>query len=412
MSLPDGSASIWVVATRIQQLDAFGYVDPSAATYTTSQLIKCTLTPVIETGDDIVVKNAAGDLIVYAKHGDMIKYATVSLELGTPDPVLEQLITGGTTLSSAAAALGTPTGLTVTTQTTLGSLSATTIYGYRATQYNAFGESTAQTDVNVTTGAGNTNTNVITGVVMGAGALGARIYGRTVGGELLLGSYPNIGAQTTNAASGTGSPTTLTVTALTKAIPQGYTFTLGASDPNTVKIVFTTLAFAPVGATTLAVSESQTITTTIPTAAPITPCFVDTGAISTAGQPAVPTADGTGGPGVAGFQAPALGSVNTQIQAGVSLELFEKAILGGTQATAQPYWKWLIPAFRNAHVMPRDLTNMNVQSIYEGQAFENPNFGSGGFGDWPFDSSKWIQRMRVGAAVLPTPSFSSSPAFL
>lgn len=410
MPLPDGSASIWVVATRLQTLDAFGFVDPSAATYTSYQLMKCTITPVIETGDDIVVKNASGDLSVFAKHADMIKYYTVALDLATPDPALEQMLAGGTALSSVAAPLGTPTGLTVTTQTTLGSLPTATIFGYRATQYNAFGESLAQADVSVTTGAGATNCNVISGVVLGATALGARIYGRTVGGELLLGSYVNIGTQATSAVSGTGAVTSLSVTALTKAIPSGYTFQI-AGDTNTTKIVFTTVAFAPVGATTLAVSASQSVTITI-AAGNIVPVFVDTGVLSTSGQPAVPLSDSTGGPGLAGYQAPALGSVNSAISAGVSIELYEKAILGGTQATVQPYWRWLIPAYKNGHIMPRDLTNANTQTLIEGQAFENPNWGSGGFGDWPFDSSKAIQRMRCGPAIVPVPSYTSTPAFV
>ncbi len=403
-------ASIWVVATRIQALDAYGFVDPSAPTYTTTTLMKATLAPVIETGDDIPVKNAAGDLFVFAKHADMIKYFNVTLDLVTPDPALEQILTGGTVLSSAAAALGTPTGLTVTTQTTLGSLAATTVYGYRATQYNAFGETTAQADVPVTTGAGSTNTNVITGVVMGAGALGARIYGRTPGGELLLGSYANIGTQATSAASGTGTVTSLTVTALTKAIPQGYQFQI-AGDTNTPKIVFTTLAFGPVGATTLQVSASQSVTTTI-AAGNIVPCFVDTGVLSTVNQPAPPSTDQTAGPGVNGYQAPALGSVNSQISAGVSIELYEKAILGGTQATLQPYWRWLVPAFKNGLIGSRDFTNANTATTISGQAFENPNWGSGGFNDWPYDSTKVVQRMQCGAAVLPTPALLPTLAYV
>lgn len=408
MSLPDGSASIWVVAARLQTLDAYGYVDPSAVTYTTYQTIKCTLTPVVTTGDDIEVKNASGDLSVFAKHGDMIKYYTVSFELATPDPALEQLLCGGTTLSSTAVALGTPAGLAVTTQPTGGVLPAG-IYGYRATQYNAFGESTAATDVSVTS-TGATSANVVSGVTPVAGALGVRIYGRLVGGELLLGSLANIGSAATTAASGTGTPTTLTVGALTKAIPANYTFQI-AGDTNTPKITFTTLAFAPVGANTLAVSASQTITTTIAAGA-IVPVFVDSGVLSTAGQPAVPTSDQTAGPGISGYQVPGLGSVNAQAQAGCSLEIYEKAINGGTQATVQPYWRWLIPSFRNAHIQPRDFTNANTQTVIEGQAFENPNWGSGGFGDWPFDSSKAVQRMRCGAAVVPTPSYQPTLAYV
>jgi hypothetical protein len=407
MSLPDGSASVWCSALRISVLDVNGYVDPGANTYTTSQLVKATLTPVTETGDDIAIKNANGDLVVFAKHGDIPKYYTVSLELGTPDPALENICCGGTLLNSTAAALGTPTGLVVTPQITLGSLPAAT-YGYRATQYNAFGESTAQADVSAVVASGVAGANVISGVVMGVGALGVRVYGRTIGGEQYLGTYPNIGAQVTNAASGTGTPTSLSVgtggLGLTQSIPPGTTFQI-AGDTNTVKIVFTTTAFAPVGAVTLPVAVSQSITTTIAAGA-LVAVFVDTGVITPSGN--IPQTDQTAGPGVAGYATSNMGVVANPN--GVSLEFFEKAINGGFQASVQPYWQWVMPRVANMHVMPRDLTNANTQTVMEGQGFQNPNWGSGPFGQWPFASTQVIQRARVGAAVLPVAGYNAVAA--
>lgn len=403
MSLPDGAASIWCSALRISVLDVNGYVDPGANTYTTNQMIKATLTPVTETGDQIAIKNANGDLVTWAVHGDIPKWYTVSLELGTPDPALEQLCCGGTLLSSSAAALGSPSGLTVVSQITLGSLAAGT-YGYRASQYNAFGESTAENDVSATVASGSAGTNIISGVVMGAGAIGVRVYGRTIGGEQLIGAYPNIGTQATSAASGTGSPASLAVTALTNSIPPGTTFQI-AGDTNTVKIVFTTTAFAPVGAVTLPVSVSQTITTTI-AAGNIVPVFVDTGVITPSGN--IPQTDQTAGPGVVGYAAPNLGVVANPN--GVSLEFFEKAIVGGVQAADKPFWWWTMPRVANMHVMPRDMTNANTQSVFEGQGEQNPNWGSGPFGTWPFASTQVTQRMRCGSAVVPVPGFTAVPA--
>jgi hypothetical protein len=403
MSLPDGAASIWCSALRIAVLDPNGYVDPGANTYTTSQMIKATLTPVTESGDAIAIKNANGDLVTFAKHGDIPKWYTVSLELGTPDPALEQICTGGTLLSSVAAALGTPSGLSAVAQTTLGSLAAGT-YGYRATQYNAFGESTAENDVSATVASGSTGTVVLSGVAMGAGAIGVRIYGRTIGGEQLLGAYPNIGTQATSAASGTGSPASLAVTALTQSIPPGTTFQI-AGDTNSPKIVFTTTAFAPVGAVVLPVSVSQTITTTI-AAGDIVPCFVDTGVITPSGN--IPQVDQTAGPGVAGYATSNMGVVANPN--GVSLEFFEKAIVGGVQATQQPYWQWVMPRVANMHIMPRDLTNANTQTVMEGDGFQNPNWGAGPFGQWPFASTQVVQRSRVGAVMLPVAGFTAVPA--
>jgi hypothetical protein len=258
--------------------------------------------------------------------------------------------------------------------------------------------------VSATVASGTTGANVISGVVMGAGAIGVRVYGRTIGGEQLIGAYPNIGTQATSAASGTGSPTSLTVTALTQSIPPGTTFQI-AGDTNAVKIVFTTTAFAPVGAVTLPVSVSQSITTTI-AAGNIVPVFVDTGSVTPSGN--IPQVDQTAGPGIAGYAASNMGIVANPN--GVSLEVWSKAISGGFQATDKPYWYWVWPRVSAMHVMPRDLTNANTQSIYEGQGFQNPNWGSGPFGTWPFASTQVHQRVRVGSAIVPVAGFTAVPA--
>lgn len=404
MNLPDGAASVWCAALRISTLDANGYVNPGAPTYTTAQMIKAMLTPVMETGDDIAIKNANGDLAVFAKHGDVPKYYTVALDLATPDPALEQICCGGTLLSSTAPALGAPTGLTVTPQSTGGSLAAGT-YGYRATVYNAFGESTGAPDVSATIAAGIAGANVISGVAMGAGAIGVRVYGRTIGGEQLIGAYPNIGAQATSAAVAAGaSPASIPVVALTQSIPPGTTFQI-AGDTNAPKVVYTTTAFAPAGAVALPVSASGPATVAI-AAGQIVPVFVDTGIITPSGN--VPPSDQTAGPGIAGYATSNMGSVGNPN--GVSLEFFEKAISGGFQASVQPYWQWVMPRVANMHVMPRDLTNANTATILEGQGFQSGNWGSGPFGLWPFASTQVIQRARVGAAMLPVAGFAATPA--
>lgn len=406
-NLPDGAASVWCSALRISQLDPNGFADPGANTYTTTQMVKLTITPVTESGDAIAIKNANGDLVVFAKHGDIPKWLTLSLELGTPDPALENILCGGTLLTANTAALGAPTGLVVTPQITLGALVAGT-YGYRLSQYNAWGESVAEADVSATVASGTTGAIVISGATLGAGAIGARVYGRTIGGEQLIGTYPNIAGQVTNAASGTGTPTSLAVgtggLGLTQSIPPGTTFQI-AGDTNTPKIVFTTTAFAPGGAVTLPVTPSQTITTTIAAGA-IIPCFVDSGAIIPSGN--IPTSDQTAGPGVAGYAMPNMGIVGNPN--GVSLEVWSKAISGGVQASIQPYWRWVFPAAKNMHVMPRTLTNANAESVYEGDGFQNPNWGSGPFGDWPSASAQVYQRLRVGAANLPVAGYAPVPA--
>lgn len=403
MALPDGAAAVFAVATRVSTLDANGFVDAGAQTYVTDTLIKATLAPTFDTGDDIFLKNAAGNGGVAARHGDMVKYGAVTMELATPDPQLEAICAGGVVYNDVTTALGIPTGLTVTPQTTLGSLPAAT-YGYRATQYNSYGESPATNEVSAVT-TGSTGANVISGVVMGATAFGVRVYGRILGVEALLGQYINIGTQATSAASGTASPTTLTVTATTKPIPAGYTFTI-AGDANTTKIVFTTTAFAPVGTTTLQVSVSQAITTTI-AAGNIVPVFVDTGVITpTTG---FPTVDTTAGPGPVGYQAPALGIVPTTAVNGVSIEFFMKAYQLGYVAPTLPYYRIICPAVKNLVRDSADVANANFQTVLKGQGFQNPNWGSGPFGDFPFDSTKWMQRVRCASTVVPLPTVAGVP---
>ena len=396
-------ASIFAVATRVTVLDSNGFPAAGANTYTTDKLVKATITPVLESGDDIAIKNAAGDLAAWTKHGDMVKYGTLNLELAVPNPSLEAAMSGGTVYNDAGAALGAPTGLTVTGQTTLGTLAAGT-YGYRVAQFNAYGTSVAGTEVTVTN-SGATSTNVLTGMSIGAGALGWNFYGRTIGGEQLLGSLANIGTQATSAVSGTGSVTSLAVTALTKPIPKGYTFTI-AGDTNSPKIVFTTAASAGIGAVALLVTASQTVTITI-AAGNIVPAFVDSGSIVPSG--AVPTSDLSAGPGnQVGYQMPALGPVANPN--GVSVEFFAKRIIQGYQATDYPYWRWVLPRVVAMHTLPRDFTNANAATVMEGQAWENPNWGSGPVGDWQFDSTKMLQRAVCGAQIVPAAGVSAVPA--
>ena len=398
---PVGSL-IFASATRITPLDTNGYPVSGVNTYTTNTLLKATLTPVLETGTDVSVVAASGDLSGWAKHPDMVKYYTMAIELTRPDPVLEAVLAGGTVLTDSTTALGVPSGLTVTGQTTLGTIGAGT-YGYRATQYNGYGESLAEAEVTVTN-TGTTSRNVLSGVAPAAGALGVGYYGRTPGGEQLLGYRVNIGSQATSAASGT-TPTTLSVNALTKPIPAGFEFTI-AGDTNSPKIVFTTTAEAGIGAISLSVTTSSTPITTIAAGA-IQPVFVDDGSLIPSGG--LPTNDLTAGPGSnVGYQAPALGTVGNPN--GVALEFWMQRSIRGQKDPSFPYVRILFPKVVGLHQMPRDLTNANMVSAFEGQAWENPNFGSGPFGDWNFDSTKVFQRALSGPQILPPTTIQPTAA--
>ena len=404
MTQPDGAAQVFSTVTRFSQLDQNGFPPVGGTVFTTTQLLKATFTPALENGVDLVTINANGDIAQHYKHGDMPKYYTMTVECATPDPQLHALLTGGTLLSASNTALGAVTGtITATGQITLGSLPAAT-YGYRVTQVNQYGESGASSEVTGSVASGAAGTMVVAGYVPAAGASGVNVYGRTPGGEQFLGTQVNIGSQATSATSGTGTVTSLSVTALTKAIPAGFTFQI-AGDTNSPKIVFTTTQAAGAGATALAVAASQNVTTAI-AAGNIVPCFVDTGVLTPFG--AYPSTDTTAGPGVVGYQSPALGIVGNPY--GVAIEFWGKAIINGTQASTLPWWRWAVPGVRNLHEDARTFEAALLPNVYVGEGFENPNWGAGPVGDWQFDSSKVFQYVRASSSTLPTASLSPTTA--
>lgn len=403
MALPDGSIQIFSEVTRFATLDVNGFPAVGSSTITTNQLMKATFTPVMETGVDIVVLNANADISGHYKHGDMPKYFTAALELATPDPTIHAMITGGAILTDNTTALGAMTGAMAVNGETVGGTLVSATYAYRASQYNQYGESTVLAEA---TGVitGPNGAAVASGFVMAAGAIGARVYGRTSGAEQFLGTVPNFSGQATSAASGTGAVTALTVTALTRAIPAGATFII-TGDTNTTKIVFTVTTAAGIGATSLAVTANQTVTITI-AAGVILPCFLDTGAITPSGG--LPTSDTTAGPGVVGWQAPALAIVGNPN--GISCEFWGKAILLGAQASYLPYGRWVMPGCKNFHEEARAFEGAAMANMYSGQSFENPNWGSGPFGDWQFDSTKWANYARASRFVEPVAGLTTIPA--
>ena len=76
-------------ATRISTLDPNGYPAIGSATYTTDTLVKATIAPALETGDDLVAKNASGNI---AYHFEARRHAEVftvrNLEMATLESVL------------------------------------------------------------------------------------------------------------------------------------------------------------------------------------------------------------------------------------------------------------------------------------------------------------------------------------
>jgi hypothetical protein len=391
-------ASVWAVATRITPLDSAGNLVPGSNSFVTSTLIKATLTPVYEKGDEVAIKNAAGDLEVYAKHGDINKWFTAAIDLALPDPDLEQVLTGGVVFNDSTAALGAPSVPVVTTQSTGGRITAGTSY-YSEAGYSVYGRTANSALVSIAT-TGSTSANVIAPSFI-SGALGAVVYGRGIGSgyQQEIGRVQNFTGQTTSGAT-VGTVTSVAVTALTKAIDAGQQFTI-VGDTNVPPVVFTVNETATLGQTLVSV-DSVNVATSI-AAAGITPVLLDTGIVTPSGLPN--STDMSAGPGNnVGFQLSAMGLVGNPD--GVAIEMWQRRIINGVQASDYPYWWHVWPKVANLHVMARDFTNANLANMYEGDAFENPNFGSGPNGDWPFDSTKAYQRAVCGADVVPTPSYA------
>jgi hypothetical protein len=400
MALPDGGAAVFAVATRITQLNGEGAPEANALSYTTEQLIEATIAPVNETGDDIAHKNAAGNLAVFAKHGDMPKYYDVTLDLAIPDPNLESILCGGAVYEDKTVALTLPSIPTLTTKTGTGTLKAGT-YGYRTSAVNQYGETEATAQVTAVLGAEG---EVLVAVEkLPATSLFGRVYGRTPGAELLLGTVVNIGEQEAKEVPAAEVEEVKLEKGTTTYIPAGTTFRITPDAGNTL---FTTTAAVLVGSTVIPVVKVKP-TGIIAAKGKISPVFVDNGSVAPNGQ--FQTVNTTAGPGAGvGYQAPALGFTGSTL---ISLEFYEKAIVGGTQAVYLPYWRIVVPMARNFVVESRSVKNDSLASKFKGNAFQNTNWGSGPFGDWQFDSSKVIQRARCAAQIVPAVGFSSTPAY-
>jgi hypothetical protein len=93
----DGAASVRGVALRVTKLGADGAPDPNAdcPVYLTTGFIRFAFTPEYSDGDEVEIKNAAGEVCVYYKMPDTLKQITFALELCDPDPVLTQALSGG-----------------------------------------------------------------------------------------------------------------------------------------------------------------------------------------------------------------------------------------------------------------------------------------------------------------------------
>lgn len=98
---------IGVCRTRVASLDTDGTVLGGTTQYVTDALLKATLKPNFEAGDEIKEKNGCGDVYVDFKGADSLLWYDVEFEFLTPDPYLLGLIVPlSTTLTAAGGKVG------------------------------------------------------------------------------------------------------------------------------------------------------------------------------------------------------------------------------------------------------------------------------------------------------------------
>jgi hypothetical protein len=108
----DNAASVRGRALRATTLGSDGA--PAVGTlcdiYMTGGFISFQFTPEYSEGDEIEVKNAAGETCVYYKLPDTLKNVGLNLSICDPDPVLTQMLVGGVVLTAAGNSAYAPAG--------------------------------------------------------------------------------------------------------------------------------------------------------------------------------------------------------------------------------------------------------------------------------------------------------------
>jgi hypothetical protein len=143
------SAALEAVAMRVTQLNPDGTISSGNAYYVTNAFTKVSPSPNIESGDDIITKNAAGDVCVAYKHADVITRYDMEIDLCAPDEVLEQFLAGGQLLVDNAAALLAPSAVSGAVVSAGGTLPSGAIQ-YVVTTLGRYGETTPSTAASVT----------------------------------------------------------------------------------------------------------------------------------------------------------------------------------------------------------------------------------------------------------------------
>lgn len=155
--LQDNAASVRGVVLRVTRLAADGTpaIGSSSDVYVTGGFIKFTFTTQYNTGNEIQINNAAGEICIYYKSPDTIKNIAVKLELCDPDPVLTQMLVGGHVLSGTVGDPGVYTPGNATSGDTVALGYAAEHSGLEGSPYGVAIEVWAQAVVNGRSAAGS-----------------------------------------------------------------------------------------------------------------------------------------------------------------------------------------------------------------------------------------------------------------
>lgn len=108
----DNAASVRGRALRVTQLGADGAPITGTAcdVYLSGGFISFQFTPEYSEGEEIEIKNAAGETCVYYKLPDTLKNVGLQLSLCDPDPILTSMLVGGEVLTAAGNSAFAPAG--------------------------------------------------------------------------------------------------------------------------------------------------------------------------------------------------------------------------------------------------------------------------------------------------------------
>jgi hypothetical protein len=120
--------------------------------------------------------------------------------------------------------------------------------------------------------------------------------------------------------------------------------------------------------------------------------------------------DGTGDS--IGYAAPEVGADVAGY--GIGVELWSSGITDDGIADDYPYERWLLPRIKVRETGTRSIGPDPMALTYEGTGYQNPNYGTGPFDDWPYLSSRVFAHYGVDtipdlsvnglvAVVAPTP---------